>query len=239
MLTIATWKWGKTFSARHVNVLRAALAQHLHLDHELVCITDDSTGIDGDVRIVPMPTDFDRSPRCRRRMQQYSREFSEKLGRRNLTIDLDVVIVGDLTAILDRPEPIVGWQVGHAGVYSGSFVLADAGALDGAWQWFRRDPIGYPLRASSERVPSDQAMINHWLQSQPPIATWTEADGFVTYYGTGYEKLEHLGVGPSHPRLPKGARIVVLGSADLDVLQPGRYDWVDSHWVALDRKVAA
>lgn len=239
MLTIVCWKWGSRFSARHCNVLRAALERHLQLPHEMVVVTDDPTGIDARVRVVPIPADFANAPRCRRRMQQYSADFARKLGTRVLTLDLDVVVVGDLTAILDRPEPIVGWKVGHAGVYSGSFLLADAGALDGAWQRFRRDPVGYPVQASRDRVPSDQAMINHWLSSQPPIATWTEADGFVTYYGAGYEKLEHLGVGPSHPRLPKGARIVVLGSADLDVLQPGRFDWVDRYWVALDRKVAA
>lgn len=244
MITFCAWKWKMSdgrdrFDARHVNVLRAALDRHVRIDHELVCITDDRTGIDGDVRIVPMPTDFDKSPRCRRRMQQYSRDFALKLGTWLVTIDLDVVIVGDLTPIVKRPEPIVGWKVGHAGVYSGSFLMHDAGALDGAWRKFARDPIGYPRQVQAKGVPSDQAMLNAWLATQPPIAEWTEADGFVTYYGKGYERLEHLGVGPSHPHLPTNARIVVLGSADLDVLQPGRFEWVDEHWCALDRKVAA
>jgi hypothetical protein len=80
-------------------------------------------------------------------------------------------------------------------------------------------------------APSDQAMLNHWLRSQPPIAEWTERDGFVTFYGAGYERHVHLGVGPSRPALPAGARIVVLGSDDLAVLdQPARYPWVAS-WV--------
>lgn len=236
MLTICCWKWGTTFAARHVNVLRAALARHLRLPHTLVCITEDGAGLDPAIRVVPLPTTYAYTPRCRRRMEQYSADFTRQIGTRLLTIDLDVVIVGDLTPILDRPEPIVGWRVGHAGVLSGSFLLYDAGAFDGAWQRFQRDPEGYPREASRDRVPSDQAMLNYWLRGRS-VATWTEADGIVTYYGAGYERLEHLGVGPSHPALPPGARIVVLGSADLDVLQPGRFGWVDEHWCALDQRL--
>lgn len=239
MLTICCWKWGQKFGARHVNVLRAALARRLGMPHELVCITDDARGIDPRVRIVPLPARFAETPRCRRRMQQYARAFEAPLGARVLTIDLDVVIVGDLTPILERPEPIVGWEVGHARVISGSFLLHDAGALDGAWRAFEHDPVGWPLQVQPRGgVASDQAMINYWLRRRPPIARWTEADGFVTYYGAGYEALEHLGVGPSHPDLPAGARIVVLGSADLDVLRPGRFSWVDEHWLALDEVAA-
>jgi hypothetical protein len=233
MLTVSCWKWGKTFRAVHVNVLRLALERRLALEHELVCVTDDGAGLHPAIRVVPMPTTYAHTPRCRRRMEQYAREFESEMGRRILTIDLDVVIVDDLTPILDRDEPIVGWRVGHAGVYSGSFLLHDAGALDEAWQRYREDPNGYPRAAAPRGVGSDQAMINHYLSTQPPIAEWTEADGLVTYYGRGYESKEHLGVGPGHPQLPAGGRIVVLGSADLEVLEQRQFPWVQEHWGAL------
>jgi hypothetical protein len=235
MITVSCWKWRRPdgtdlFEARHVNTLRRMLARHLDLDHEVVCVTDDATGIDADVRIVEMPTRFADTPRCRRRMQQFSREFARGIGDRILAIDLDVVIVDDITPIVDRPEPVVGWKVGHAGVYSGSFVLFDAGALDGAWQPFCADPNGYPARIQRHGVPSDQAMLNAWLKTRRPIAEWTERDGFVTYYGAGYERLEHLGVGPNRRELPAGARIVVLGSADKHVLDDPSYEFVREHY---------
>lgn len=239
MLSVCVWKWGKTFGARHVNVLRRALERHLRLPHELVCVTDDPSGIDPRVRIVPMPGQFDQAPRCRRRMQGFSRGFVDAClgGRRTLYLDLDVVIVDDITALVDRPEPLVCWRVGHAGVFSGSFLLADAGELHGAWNRFANDPEGYPRRLQPKGVASDQAMINDWLSSRDgyrlPVATWTEADGFVTYYGRGYERLEHFGVGPRRPDLPPGARLVVLGSADLDVLESGQFAWADEHWAQL------
>lgn len=229
-LSVQCWKWGSLFSSAHVNALRWMLDKNLRMDHRLVCVTDNPVGIDGDVVIAEMPADYADTPRCRRRMQGFSREFSQKIGNRILYIDLDVVIVDDITPIVNRPEPIVGWKVGHAGVYSGSFLLADAGALDGAWQLFKASPDGYPTSLQPRGVASDQAMVNAWLATQPPIQYWTEADGFVSYYGDGYARLEHLGVGPSRPTLPAGARIVVLGSADLDVLESDQFDWVKAHY---------
>ncbi len=232
-LAVVCSKWGQTFSATHVNVVRAMLDRHLRLPHRLYCVTDDPAGLRGDIIIVPMPDTYAATPRCRRRMQFFSADFTRQVGDRILYLDLDVVIVADLTELVSRTEPIVGWKVGHAGVYSGSFLLADAGALDGAWRLFEADPDGYPASLQPRGVASDQAMVNDWLSRQPPIPFWTEADGFVSYYGAGYERLEHLGVGPNRRQLPPGARIVVLGSADLEVLdQPDRYSWVRDHWSA-------
>lgn len=233
MLSIVTWKWGSKFGATHVNVLRVALERHLQLPHQLYCVTDDAGGLDARIKTVPLPPTLNEHSliRCRRRMRQYDREWSEQFGPRQLVIDLDVVLVGDLTQILDRAEPIVGWRVGHAQVYSGSFVLLNHGALHGAWSAYRANPLNYPFGRPTNS--SDQAMLNHFLSTQPPIPYWTERDGFVTYYGAGYERHQHLGVGPDNPGLPRGARLVVLGSEDLAVLHEGRYPWVRDHWTAL------
>lgn len=236
-MTVCCWKWGRTFEPVYVNRLQAMLARHLHMPHELVCITDDAQGIDPSIRVLPLPRRYVHTPRCRRRMQIFDGAFARAIGDRILAIDLDVVIVDDITPIVNRPEPLVGWKVKHAQVYSGSFFLMNAGALQGLYDAFAEDPEGYPSRVQPRGVPSDQAMLNHWLRSQPPIPFWTEQHGFVTYFGDGYEEKEHFGVGPNRPHLPPGARIVVLGSADKAVMDEGRFDWVRRHWSS--REVAA
>lgn len=235
MLAVTCWRWGGLFGAVYVNRLRAALERHLHIEHELVCVTDDAVGIDRRVRVVSLPSEFAHTPRCRRRMQQFDHHWGlHALGARILSIDLDVVIVDDITPLVDRPEPIVAWKVGHAGVYSGSFLLFDAGALHGAWAPFAADPDGYPRTCSPHGTPSDQAMLNHYLRRTGiKVAELTEADGIVTYYGRGYERLEHLGVGPTRSALPPGARLVVLGSADKHVMDEARFGWVLDHWSSL------
>lgn len=246
VLSCVTWKWrpnrpdGPTFGPEYVNRLRAALARHCHLEHRLYCVTDDPDGIDPRVTIVPLPEPLSKTPRCRRRMRIFDREFGSQFeGGRILSIDLDVVIVDDLTPILARPEPIVAWRVGHAKVYSGSFLLMRAGVLDDLWQIFKRDPDGFPRRIQPSGVASDQAMLNWYVNRRGiPVARWTEADGFVTYYGAGYEALEHLGVGPTRPELPAGARIVVLGSADKAVMDDAAYPWIRDHWIDADDAVA-
>lgn len=232
MITFVPWRWGGLFGPEYVNRLRASLARHVHADHEMVCVTDDPTGIDGDIRIVPLPEEHRDTPRCRRRMRIFDREFARAIGDRICTIDLDVVIVDDITPLVTRTEPIVCWKVGHAGVFSGSFHLMDAGRLHGLWEMFNADPDGFPQRVQPTGVPSDQAMLNWYLKAKSiRVPFWTEKDGFVTYYGAGYEHLAHMGVGPVNPELPSGARVVVLGSADKAVMDEGTFPWIREHWV--------
>jgi len=244
LLTVVAWKWRRNdgtalFGPEYVNRTRAALELHLAIPHEVVCVTDDPAGIDRRVRIVPIPMKYAHTPRCRRRMQVFSRDFAERhLGPRILTIDLDVVIVGNITPIVDRAEPFVGWKVGYAGVYSGSFHLHDAGYLDSLWRAFEADPAGFPGKCSRERVPSDQAMLNAHFAGVP-VPHWTEADGFVSYFGQGYERLEHLGVGPHQTTLPDRARVVVLGSADKTAMDYGADHWIREHWSALPGEARA
>lgn len=207
------------------------LARHLHVQHELVCITSrPRCEFDDRVRIVAPPPVLPGAIRCRRRMWQFGAERVMDLGDRILAIDLDVVITNDITPLVDRPEPIVCWRVGYANVYSGSFLMFNAGALDGAWQAYARDPIGYPGQ-TGERNASDQAILNHWLRvSKTHVGVWTERDGLRTWFGNGYAALEHHGLGPSRPHLPPGTRVVVMGSADKPVMDEGRYPFIVDHW---------
>ena len=74
-------------------------------------------------------------------------------------------------------------------------------------------------------------MINNWLrESKAFYVAMTEADGFFTWYGKGYEKLEHWGMGPNRPELPPHACAVVMGSADKHILDQARYPFVLEHW---------
>ena len=230
-LSIICWRWGSLFSADYVNTLASMLDRHIRIPFQLWCVTDDLSGIHSRVRVVPLPMEFDGTLRCRRRIWQFAADRRALFGPRILAIDLDVVITDDLTPIVERTEPVCCWRVKYANVYSGSFVMFDAGALDGLYQAYRADPEGYP-RKSGERNASDQAMLNYYLRQPgaPAVAEWTEADGFVTYFGDGYKRLEHHGIGPHNPKLPKGARIVVLGSADKAVMDRGAFPWIRDHW---------
>jgi hypothetical protein len=228
VITVACWRWGEMFGPIYVNRLRAMVERHLHIPHQFVCITRNAEGFDDRVRVLTPPTPPPSAIRCRRRMWQFAAERADDLGDRILVLDLDVVIVDDITPLVDRPEPIVGWKVGYAGVYSGSFLLFDAGALDAAWQAYHRDPVGYPMLAG-EQYASDQAMLNYHLRGRA-IAHWTERDGLITWFGKGYEALQHHGMGPARPNPPPGTRVVVMGSADKIIIDEGRYPFIRENW---------
>lgn len=234
MISVVTWLWGDKFAPLYVDRLRSMFARHLRLPHEIVCVTDRPEQVRREcsaaVRVVPMPLEHAGTLRCRRRMWHYAAERANDLGSRILACDLDVVVFDDLTPIVDRPEPVVLWRVGYANVYSGSFQLFNAGALDGAWRAYRDDPDGFPAK-TGEKFASDQAMLNFWLRSHPTrVAQWTERDGFVTWFGKGYERLERHGMGPTRTARPPGSRILVMGSADKHVLDGAQFPFVVEHW---------
>lgn len=209
-------------------------ARHLRVPHEIVCVTDRPEQVRREVsaavRLVPMPLEHVNMRRCCRRMWHYAAARANDLGSRILACDLDVVLVNDVTPIVDRPEPVVLWRVGYAGVFSGSFQLFDAGALDELWRYFAADPDGFAAK-TGEKNASDQAMLNFYLRATGKrVAAWTERDGFVTWFGKGYERQERFGMSERNAVLPKGARIVVLGSADKHVLDGAQFPFVARHW---------
>ena len=231
MLTVVTWKWKRAdgtsiFTHEHVNRMRSMLARNLRLPHRMLCLTDDNNGIDSHVECIPLPAEFAGTLRCRRRMWQYSKDRSELFGPRFLSCDLDNILTGDITPLVERDEPLVMFRVGYANVLSGSFVLCDTGYLHGAYAAYAAEPLGYPARISKNA--SDQAMLNHYLRGRQ-VAQWKERDGFCVFFGRGYEALEHHGVGPNRPHLPKGTRVLVLGSDDLWALKDPRFEW-RRHW---------
>lgn len=231
MLTVVAWKWSSLFGPEYVNRLRSMLARNLRLPHELVCVTDDPRGIDPEVRIVAMPLEHAHTPRCRRRLWHFASERAADLGERILAIDLDVVILSDITPLIDRPDPVVCWRVGYANVYTGSFVLFNAGALDGLWRAYRDDPDRFPA-ATGELYASETAMLTYWIRRERfPVAEWRERDGLCMWFGgPRHRKLQVLGCGPDRPMPPRWARLVMFGSDDKAVLDKGLHPFVRDHW---------
>ena len=113
MLKIVTWLWdtGKPhwkkpikFDQNHVNILANMFRRHLHIPHEMVCITDQIDGFNENIRIIPLWNDYNRSGGCFRRLKIFSDEMAALIGKRFVSVDLDVVLVGDITPIFDLLE---------------------------------------------------------------------------------------------------------------------------------------
>ena len=136
----AKHKGNYEFSIEHVNRLARAFKKHLKIDHEFVCVTDNPDGIDvGLVRIIPLWDEFRDLGRCFVRLGVYSSAMRDIIGPRFACIDLDTVIVGDVTPIFARTEPFIGYRDSkNPRCYSGCFYLMDAGAKEEVYKTFKR-----------------------------------------------------------------------------------------------------
>jgi len=250
MISVICWKWGALFGPEYVLKLRSMLARHLHAAHRLTCVTDDVAGLDG-VSTVALPHELSEAPRCLRRLRQYDPRWlddNELWGERVVSIDLDVVIVDDVTSLFTRPEPIALWYVRHSSLFCTSIVMYAPDALRGLWGDFIADPAGYAAASMADVYParrlryspqpdakrawfdaSDQPIVNHYVRThrdELDIGVWSEEEhGVIPYFGAGYRR----GYAPIDA-LPAGARIVALGSSDKHVMDAGGHRWIKEHW---------
>lgn len=241
-LEVVCWKWKpptgyrSQFDGEAVNVLRAMVARNLRLPHRFSCITDDARGIDSDIRVLPLPDTFarvpnpsnPRNPSCYRRLQMFSAEARELIGERIVSMDLDVVITGDLTPLFDREEDFVIWggqSVNLVGgpVYSwfnGSLMMLRAGTRTKVWDTF--DPATSPRKAHLAGCRgSDQGWIAYCLGKQE--AVWGVGDGVYSYRNH---------VRPNGGKLPANARFVAFhGQHDPWQREIQRaHPWVAAHY---------
>ena len=191
LLTFTTWKWkgvdaARQFPSEAVNILHRMLDRHYHAPFRLVCITDDPVGIDDGVTIFPLPTtkadhvtmppEYKLFPSCFRRLWTFSDEACI-LGERICNIDLDVIILGDITALLTtKTADFVGWSEGRFGwnKIAGGLWLLTTGTHPEVWDRF--DPEKSPHIALNQgHRGSDQAWISHCLY--PPWQRFTSQDG--------------------------------------------------------------
>jgi len=233
-LTVVCWKWKPSgpyrsnFDGSHVNVLRNMVERHLHVPHEFVCITDDDDGIDSRIRVVPLWDDFASvpspwgkgNPSCYRRLRAFAPESKEILGERILSIDLDCVIVGDITPLVETEADFKIWGDTAKGTpYNGSLWLLKAGSRSQVWTEF--DPVKSPqIGKSLGYVGSDQAWIAACLGQDEK--KWTARDGIYSFRN----EIKHT------RELPTDARMVMFhGQYDpwmMDVRR--KYPWIDQHW---------
>lgn len=237
MLDICTFKWRappgyrSTFTGAHVNTLAAMIRRQYQKPHRFSCITDDPTGIDQrHVRIIPLWPDHaslqsaygSRNPSCYRRLKLFSAEAAEIIGPRFVSLDLDVVITGDLIPLWDRPEDFVIIKSATPPpryLYNGSALLMTAGARRQVWDDF------HPVRSLRETVAkrmfgSDQAWIS--LKLGPGEATWGTSDGVYSY---------QIHLQPKGGALPANAKLVSFhGKPDPWDEPAQKLDWVRQHY---------
>lgn len=241
MLTVVTWKWNDsdyraTFTAQHVNLLALMVAEHYRDPHEVVCVTDDPSGLDPRIRHVPLWDDHRaiRSPHsgdqpaCYLRLKAFSREAREWFGPRFVSIDLDVMLMDDMRPLWNRPEPFVIWHHRHPSPgangprthFQGTMWMMDAGVHDEVWSDFAGEASAREAYEAGHHG-SDQGWMNHKV---PKAAAWKEKDGLYSFgYGLRGVKRER--------DLPKPLRVVSFhGPLKPWMPEAQAVPWVRAHY---------
>lgn len=185
-LTVLCYLWGqrkyRDFGAEHVNVLARMVERHLPREHRFVCITDEHPhDFDESVHHCMMPTEARQFlhimspegiqyPSCYVRLWTFS-EAAKMLGDRVLLLDIDMVIKGDISRLVDHDEDFVGWRPntvwGNADRFAGGGYLLRTGTRTEVWADFISDPFAAQTRAHKAGFRgSDQAWISYCLGSK-------------------------------------------------------------------------
>ena len=241
MISIICWKWKKsanesryreTYTAEHVNIFAAMVKRNLQLEHEIVCITDDAAGINKDVRVIPIWDDLAVYGYCYRRLKLFDRKISGAFSNRIVSMDLDCVILKDITSLFDNNHDFMIWDSGNSS-YCGSMFMFNKGTYSylwdnfdvkdltwsvdmGGWSVGKSDRwVHVPSVKAGFRVGSDQAYISYKVGKVP---VWKKQDGIYNF-----RKLNSL---------PNNAKIVFF---------PGKHDpthkelytlnpWIEEHY---------
>jgi hypothetical protein len=211
-LTFVCWRWKppqgyrSTFGPETVYALREMIRRHYAKPHRFVCVTDEPNALPG-VETIPLwpecssiPSPIGHSyPSCYRRLKVFAPDAGLTFGERLVSIDLDSVIVGDVTPLFDRPEDFVIWgesDFPNTTPYCGSLWMLKTGTRTKAWTEF--DEKTSPSRAMRAGCRgSDQGWLAYVLGKGE--ATWTRKDGVYSFR-------KHIA--QDRYRLPSDARLV-------------------------------
>ena len=231
---VVCFKWQtkgyrSTFGPDTVNVLKNMVRRHYPRTPRIVCVTDNPKGLDSEIEAVPLWPDFadipsphgGRNPSCYRRLKVFSPEAREWFkAERFVVIDLDTVIMGDLTPLWERPEDFVIWgETNPRSYYNGSMFLMTAGARRVVLETFhpRRSPAA---AKAAGKFGSDQGWISFCLG--PGEATWRTTDGVYSY---NVHLRNHAN------KLPPDARVVMFhGAHDPWSQMAMAIPWVREHY---------
>lgn len=105
-VNVICMKWGTVYDANDVNRLYRQVSRHLLLPHRFICFTDDKDGIDPSIDCQPLPElglpDGHSDTRWRK-LALFRHDLGNMTGEVALFLDLDLVVVDDLSPFFDLP----------------------------------------------------------------------------------------------------------------------------------------
>lgn len=225
-IAVVCFLWGSRFGTDHVHVLFAMLRRHCRVPFAAYCVTDAPFRNAADIRMMPLWSEFAEYGRCYRRLYMFRKDIGALFPHERIVmLDLDTVIVGDMTPLLRRSAPLTIWRAHSIGprgyCLNPSYINMVPGAASYIYDMFARNPWA-EMTLARERgwSGSDQSVISHRLRG--PFDVVTQADGVYSYRDDRVVPL------------PADARMIGFygaGSPEANHLQ-NTAPWIREHWRA-------
>ena len=205
--TILCMKWGSKYGPEYVNRLYGMVRRHLRGDFHFVCLTERSQGIRAEVQCLPIPDlalPEGIPERGWKKLTTFEADLHGLTGTA-LFLDLDVVIVDDITPFFDQPGDFLiihdwkrPWRItGNSSVYR-----FELGAHADVLTHFRSHVE--PVRANFRH---EQAYLSDFVHRQGKIGYWPAAwCRSYKYHCVPRWPLNHFRA----PAIPAGARILIF-----------------------------
>ena len=141
-------KWGTKYNRLYVNRLFKSLKKHYNNPFNFTCLTDNSTGIDPDIKIESIPDDFSEFPRTQiftsEKMCYFDR-YKHVSGPK-AWFDLDILIQNNITDLVDRKKNKVTyiwnyWRNDEAAKINYGYMTTPINSSFVSWQ----DDVGFDM----------------------------------------------------------------------------------------------
>lgn len=201
MINFVCWRWGTAYTHHHVELLLHMLRKTQKNSWVLWCV--DETTITRYNHDIDMPSVYGyvkppwmvqpEMPRealnCFRRLWLLSAEARARIGDIRVNIDLDVVVVDDLTDLvlkaLDRKSAPARFMFMRDPYYPEQFnggLWGVSGNADFYWRHYRRSPENALRVSKRNRLRgSDQAWLTYTFGRAQGVSVHTRADGLLSY----------------------------------------------------------
>ncbi len=235
---ILCMKWGTKYGPEYVNRLYAMVRRRLKGDFKFVCLTDRTEGIRAEVQCFPIPEMNIAEAKRDGAWKKLTTFEADLYGLRGtaLFLDLDVVIVDDITPFFEVPGEFLiihDWKRRHRVTGNSSVYRFTLGAHAGVLDKFRKNH-----EALRREFRNEQAYLSDELHKQGKLQYWD--DSWCASF-----KYHCIPTWPSNfwkaPIIPKGARILIFHGVmnPPDALE-GRSNgnwrkakpatWIADHW---------
>jgi hypothetical protein len=207
------WKQTARYNETHVAVLASMLKRHG--GHELACVTNMPIAVGG-VRRLRMPDRVAELPDYLPKLWAWSSEFHDMIDERFASIDLDVVLTGDIAPILQTNAPLRIWDHAKHEPYNTSLFSLEPGYGQEVWASY-----------TPERVASARAKAGYWTGDQSWVAhvlgdgeeTFGDRSGVIAYRPEKHQR-----------EMPRAANAVFFCGPYDPAIEAEQSEWIKAAW---------